>query len=274
VVKLGIRAAVALVSCSFVACAAVLGFADRTGTWCTQHSHAFCEDFDDPSLLAQNWPSGAPAHLIRSFEDASLPNAARFSILEGGLGSTSDPNVSLGTGYILQALPPDLFASHTKLAVGLEAQLVGYEPGAATFDGSSPFAPVLIITFEEPTGTLVYGGVVLVQQDAGFWAPAGIRLTEPLDAAAEITVGPPCLPPTCPKKLGPGTNILCTCMTLRMTDGGLVATASPGLSVPPLPNLSPSEVLIGLVYAPLGTSVAIDNVTIDYDQDCDPTCGH
>jgi hypothetical protein len=273
VVKLGIRATLAFASCGFLSCAAVLGFANRTGTWCTQHSHAFCEDFDAPSLLAQNWPlTGPPAHLIPAFDGGSPPKAALFSIsLEAGVNPTGDLFANPGTAFIQRALPPDLFASHSMLAVGLEAQLNGFDPSAATLDGAPPFAPVLIIAFAAPNDTYVYGGVVLVQASPGSWQAAGIQLTVPKDAAGTAyTVDTPYGP-----TLGPEMNHVCTCIELSVTDGGLSTTGSapPGLVIPPLPSLNPAFVFVGLVEAPLGTSVAIDNVTIDYDTPCDPTCG-
>jgi hypothetical protein len=270
-VKHGIRVAWVFVSCGFLSCAAVLGFANRTGTWCTQRTHTFCEDFDDPSLLAQNWPLSPPPHLIPTFEGGSLPNAAEFSIFHAGVSPTRELFANPGTAFIQKVLPPNLFTSHKKLAFELEAQLVGFDASAATFDGASPFAPLLILAFEEPNGTKVYGGVVLEQAEAGsFWQAAGIQLTVPPDAAGTaITVNPasgPCLEP--------GRNHVCTCIELSLGEGSLNTMGSypVGITIPPLPNQSPSYVFVGLVEAPVGTSVAIDNVTIDYDQDCDPSC--
>jgi hypothetical protein len=270
VVKPVARVAILLGCCSMLACAAVLGFQSRAGTWCTQHSHAFCEDFDDPTEIAQRWPLTGPPHtLVRAFDSVSPPNAAEFGAYEAGVDPTSDPNASPGVGFIQQALPTDLFANHTKLAVGLEAQLLGFDPSAPAFQGNPPFAPVLIIEFAEPAGGYVYGGVVLGQQDAGYWTAEGVRLNQSLDGATDITVYGPNGP-----RLEPGSGFVCTCVTLIMTDGGLLTSASPGLAIPQLPSLSPSSVYVGLVEAPYGTQVAIDNVTIDYDVDCDPNCGH
>jgi hypothetical protein len=269
-VKPIIRIAIVLACCSLLACAAVLGFRDRSGTWCTQHSHAFCEDFDDPTELAKRWPiTGPPRTLMPTFETASPPNAAEFGVYEAGVDPSSDPNANPGTGFIVQALPTDLFGNHTKLAVGVEAQLVDFDPDASGFQGNAPFAPVLIIEFPEPNGGYVYGGVVLGQQDAGYWTAEGVRLIQALDGAVDISVYGPNGP-----RLQPRSGFVCTCVTLTMTDGGLTANASPGLAVPQLPSVSPAAVYVGLVEAPFGTKVAIDNVTIDYDQDCDPNCGH
>jgi hypothetical protein len=270
VVRGAIRAAIALACCGLLACAAVLGFKDRTGTWCAQHSHAFCEDFDDPTQLAQQWPiTGPPRALVATFDPASRPAAAEFTANEAGVDPMGDPGANPGTAFVVQALPTDLFGSHTKLAVGLEAQLLGFDPAAPSFEGNPPFAPVLIIEFPEPTGGYVYGGVVLGEQDAGYWTAEGMKLTQSLDGAVDITVYGPNGP-----RLEPGNGFVCTCVTLTLTDGGLTTNASPGLAIPQLPAISPAAVFVGLVEAPLGTRVAIDNVTIDYDQDCDPNCGH
>jgi hypothetical protein len=112
------------------ACAAVLGFDDRSGTWCSLVSHAFCDDFDD-SAFAAKWTAvggGDGGSISPTASDASPPRALLAEALP----------ITEGTGGAGLSVTFADRSSASSICVGFDVQVPTLEFGDAGPDAAPP----------------------------------------------------------------------------------------------------------------------------------------